>query len=67
MTSIAKHSTYYVAGNTYSFRGDLKSLGGRWNPMTEQWTVQVGGMSSVGQARYILERAQRGGCTVTRA
>jgi len=67
MTTIAKFTTYFVSGNTYSFRADLKALGGRWNPDTEQWMVEVGGMSSVGRARHTLERAQRGGCTVARA
>lgn len=64
MNAIKKFTTYRVTGNTYAFRGELKSIGGRWNKPDQSWIVEVGGMKSVGNAKFILERAQKGGCIV---
>lgn len=64
MTKIEKFTTYQVAGNTYAFRSDLKSIGGRWNKPASNWIVEVGGMNSVGRAKFVMERAQKGGCKV---
>lgn len=64
MTTIKKFTTYRVSGNTYAFRDEMKKAGGRWDAPSSTWIVEVRGMNSVGNARYILERAQRGGCKV---
>jgi hypothetical protein len=61
---IEKFTSYRVSGNTFAFKDDLKSLGARWDKPSKTWIVQVGGMSAVGQARFILDRCQQGGCYV---
>lgn len=63
---IEKFTTYRVAGNTYAFREEIKRAGGRWDKPSKTWIVPVGGMNSIGKARYALEQAQRGGCTITK-
>ncbi len=64
MTTIGKFRSYRISGATYAHRDELKGLGGRWDKPSQTWIVEVGGMKSVGAARYVLEGIQRSGCVV---
>lgn len=63
-TTIEKFTSYRVSGNTFAFRDEIKGLGGRWDKPSKTWIVEVGGMNSVGRARYVLEKLARSGCVI---
>jgi hypothetical protein len=64
MTTISKHTTYKLTGNTFGCKEEIKKLGGTWDKPGQFWLLSVGGMKDIGGKKYALEQLQKKGVNV---
>lgn len=62
--NIKKFTSYKITGNTFAAKEDLKKIGATWDKPSTSWIIKTGGMSEIGQQKFILGKCADKGCTV---